>query len=200
MAQVITAWPTRCSSAASMFLRDVVNTSAATPGRPSGVCSPGASSLMPASQPQPMIEVAKPVAASAAVRAQPRSSPVTMRREPHIPKASANVSSISHSVDVHERLAPFPEGHLRTPRQRMAAAQRLGFADEQVIEHAAARAAQIHGVHEIAQAAVTGQSLAEKGGPLRGLAADAGEAFDDVHRSEPAQGRRRDGDAVRARG
>ncbi len=78
-----------------MSLRDVANRSAAIPGRPSGVCSPAARSFVPASQPQPMIEVARPVAASAAVRAQSMSSPVTMSREPHIPNASANVSSIS---------------------------------------------------------------------------------------------------------
>ena len=89
------ACPTRASSTASMFEREVANTSTAMPGRPSGVSSSGPSSLTPASQPQPMIDVAKPVAAAAAVRAHSSVSAVTMRREPHMPKASANVSSIS---------------------------------------------------------------------------------------------------------
>ena len=34
---------------------------------------------------------------------------------------------------------------------RMAAPHRLGFTDEQVVQHAAARAAQAHGVHEVAR-------------------------------------------------
>src|SRR5665647_2856209 len=92
-----------------------------------------------------------------------------------------------HSVDVHEGLAPFPEGHLRTPRQRMATAQRVGFTDVHVVQHAAVGAPQSHDVHEVARAAFTGQSLAEKGGPLRSLAADTRVAFHRVHRSEPAQ-------------
>ena len=69
----------------------------------------------------------------------------------------------------------------------MATAQSLGFTDEQVVQHAAARTAQAHGVHESAQAAVTGQSLAEKGGPLRSLTADARIAFRHPDRGEPAQ-------------
>src|SRR5665811_1247463 len=69
----------------------------------------------------------------------------------------------------------------------MATAQRVGFTDVHVVQHAAVGAPQSHDVHEVAQAAFTGQSLAEKGGPLRSLAADTRVAFHRVHRSEPAQ-------------
>ncbi len=98
-----------------MFLRDVVNTSTATPGRPSGVCSSAASSFVPASQPQPMIDVAKPVAASAAVRAQLHVVPGhDQPRTPHAKGLGERVLDL-HSVDVHEGLAPFPEGDGQTP-------------------------------------------------------------------------------------
>ena len=48
----------------------MANSSTRTPGRPSGVASGGSSASMPASQPQPITEVAKPVMLSAACRAQ----------------------------------------------------------------------------------------------------------------------------------
>ena len=80
------AWPGPCSP--------IANSSTAIPGRPSGVSSGASSRSMPASQPQAITEVAKPVIASAAVRAQRGSSAVISSRVARIGNASANVSSI----------------------------------------------------------------------------------------------------------
>ena len=71
-----------------------LNSSTAIPGRPSGVSSGASSRSIPASQPQAITEVAKPVIAVAAVRAQRGSSAVISSRVARIGNASANVSSI----------------------------------------------------------------------------------------------------------
>ena len=64
------------------------NTRTRTPGRPSGV-RPGAGPSGPASQPQPMTEVAKPVMTRAAIAAQRSLPAVITRRETRMVKASA---------------------------------------------------------------------------------------------------------------
>ena len=65
------------------------------PGRPSGVSLEGISPSIPASQPQPMTEVAKPVILEAASMAHLLVAALIIRRLPYILKASAKVSSIS---------------------------------------------------------------------------------------------------------
>src|SRR5208282_6603606 len=74
---------------------DIVKKSTITPGRQSGVCSGERTPLMPASQPQAIMDVAKPLAAWAAVIAQRSLVAVTINRLAHISKASAKVFSIS---------------------------------------------------------------------------------------------------------
>ena len=65
-----------------------------TPGRPSGVSSGESSRSMPHSAPQPMTDVPKPQAVSAAMRAHFMLSAVMIMPVPDMPKASANVWSI----------------------------------------------------------------------------------------------------------
>ena len=93
-AQVSTHWPTRATSCLPRSLSPIANSRTAIPGRPSGVSSAANSRSMPASQPQAITEVAKPVMASAAVRAQRGSSAVISSRVARIGNASAKVSSI----------------------------------------------------------------------------------------------------------
>jgi hypothetical protein len=65
--QVSTHWPMRVSSCFISTALPMANMRMATPGRPSGVWSGVSSFSMPASTPQPMTEVAKPVMALAAL-------------------------------------------------------------------------------------------------------------------------------------
>ena len=62
VAQVSTHWPTRVTSCVARALSEIANSSTATPGRPSGVSPAASSRSIPASQPQAITEVAKPVA------------------------------------------------------------------------------------------------------------------------------------------
>ncbi len=70
------------------------NTSTRTPGRPSGVASAASSASIPASAPQAMIEVAKPVIVTAACRAQRRVGAVITSAVARMSKASAKLSSM----------------------------------------------------------------------------------------------------------
>ena len=60
---------------------------------------------MPASQPQPITEVAKPVIVTAACRAQCALSAVMITPVARMPKASANVSSMRMPLTVSARMA-----------------------------------------------------------------------------------------------
>jgi hypothetical protein len=93
--QVSTHWPTRRSICFASSLPDIEKISTAMPGRPSGVSSGASSRSMPASQPQAMTEVAKPVALTAACRAQVGLCAVMSSRVAFIGKASAKVSSMT---------------------------------------------------------------------------------------------------------
>ena len=70
------------------------NRSTLIPGRPSGVSDAGISASMPASTLHPITEVANPVIDCAAVCAHAGDCAVMTTREPRMPKASANVSTI----------------------------------------------------------------------------------------------------------
>ena len=72
----------------------MVNMSADTPGRASGVSSGVSSRSMAASHLQAMTEVAKPVSFSAAARAHFMVRAVITTRAARMPKASAKVSSM----------------------------------------------------------------------------------------------------------
>ncbi len=58
---VSTHCPTRSCTCLCMSLLDIVNSSTESPARPSGVSDGSSSRSIPASQPQAMTEVAKPV-------------------------------------------------------------------------------------------------------------------------------------------
>jgi hypothetical protein len=75
-----------------------------TPGRPSGVSLGTSARSMPASQPQPITEVAKPVIVSAACRAQRAESAVMTTAVARMPNASAKVSSIRMPLMVSARI------------------------------------------------------------------------------------------------
>src|SRR5512137_2476182 len=68
--------------------------SIATPGLPSGVSLAGTSPSIPASQGQPIAEVAKPVASVAAFRAHSLVTAVIITRQTQVGNASAYVLSI----------------------------------------------------------------------------------------------------------
>ena len=87
---------------------------------------------MPASQPQPMTDVAKPVADCAAWRAHSMLCAVTTMRVHFIGKASAKVSSIVTPLRITTS-APFEAGRRQQPPAIAAAAQ-LVVADRDVIE------------------------------------------------------------------
>ena len=89
LAQVSTVWPTRSTARLPRSSGLKANNRTATPGRPSGVASGGSSASMPASTLQPITEVAKPVSASAAVRAQRGETAVITSRVAHMSNASA---------------------------------------------------------------------------------------------------------------
>jgi hypothetical protein len=72
----------------------MVNSSTATPGRASSVSSGVRVRSMPASAPQAITEVAKPVMVRAEIRAQSSVGAVMMIRVPTMGKASANVSTM----------------------------------------------------------------------------------------------------------
>ena len=82
------------------------NSSAETPGRPSGVSPASSSRSIPASHLQPITDVAKPVSVRAACPAQAGVSAVITIRAPHIVNASANVSSTSDVVQPHHAGGP----------------------------------------------------------------------------------------------
>ena len=81
--------------------------STATPGRPSSVSSAGTSRSMPASTPQAITEVAKPVMVWAAISAHFCVGAVMMMRVPTMGKASANVSTISTPLIFNLAMTPF---------------------------------------------------------------------------------------------
>ena len=72
----------------------MVNSSTATPGRPSSVSSGDSVRSMPASAPQAITEVAKPVMVRAAISAHSSDGAVMMIRVPTMGKASAKVSTM----------------------------------------------------------------------------------------------------------
>ena len=75
-----------------------------TPGRPSGVCSGDRTLSTPASQPQPITEVAKPVIVAAACAAQRSLGAVMTTAVARMSKASANVSSMATPFTVSSRM------------------------------------------------------------------------------------------------
>ena len=64
--EVSTHWPTRRSTCFASSLPDMAKNSIDAPGRPSGVSAGSSLRSTPASQPQAITDVAKPVAAFAA--------------------------------------------------------------------------------------------------------------------------------------
>ena len=72
----------------------MVKSSTATPGRPSSVSSGDSVRSMPASAPQAITEVAKPVMVRAAISAHSSDGAVMMIRVPTMGKASAKVSTM----------------------------------------------------------------------------------------------------------
>ncbi len=95
VAQVIKHWPARVGMASAKDWVEKPNSKHDTPGRPSGVRSVSRRLSMPASTSQAITDEAKPVKLRAAVSAQYSSCAVMMTRAKRMPKASANVSSIS---------------------------------------------------------------------------------------------------------
>ena len=85
----------------------MAKSSTATPGRPSSVSSAGTSRSMPASAPQAITEVAKPVMVRAAISAHFSVGAVMMMRVPTMGKASANVSTISTPLIFSLAMTPF---------------------------------------------------------------------------------------------
>ncbi len=85
-----------------------------TPGRPSGVSSGDSSASMPASAPQPMTEVAKPVITVAAIIAHFGVSLVTMIAVPATSKASAKVSSTLMPLRVRSAMGSLPHARHAT--------------------------------------------------------------------------------------
>ena len=92
---VSTHCPTRSTSRLPTPSRSIANSSALTPGRPSGVSSGASSRSMLASHLQPITDVAKPVIERPASSAHAGVAAVITTRAPHIGNASANVSTIS---------------------------------------------------------------------------------------------------------
>ena len=86
------------------------------PGRPSGVSLAERRFSIPASQPQAMTEVAKPVRLRAAVSAHSGVSAVMIRRVARMPKASAKVSSMATPVDDHASAGPVAGWTASRPR------------------------------------------------------------------------------------
>src|SRR5512145_2759785 len=87
-------WETRAATFAFMFFFSA-QIRIETPGRPSGVSSGERDRSIPASQGQPIFELANPVASQAALFAHSGVAAVMMTREIHVGKASAKVSRIS---------------------------------------------------------------------------------------------------------
>ena len=84
----MTHWPTRRINCSWRSAAERANTRTRTPGRPSRV-RPGGGPSVPASQPQPMTEVAKPVIVRAAIDAQRSLPAVITRRDARMVNASA---------------------------------------------------------------------------------------------------------------
>ena len=91
---VSTHWPTRLRNCRCSLSLSMVNSSTATPGRPSSVSSGDSVRSMPASAPQAITEVAKPVMVRAAISAHSSDGAVMMIRVPTMGKASAKVSTM----------------------------------------------------------------------------------------------------------
>ena len=111
-AQVSTHWPTRATICLARSCSPIANRRTAIPGRPSGVCSGASSRSIPASQPHAITEVANPVMASAAIRAQRGSSAVITSRVARMGNASAKVSSIMTPLTITRPWPPLPAAGL----------------------------------------------------------------------------------------
>ncbi len=97
---VSTHCPTRFCNCFCNSAVETANISTRTPGRPSGVCLGGRMLSTLASQPHPMTEVANPVIVVAACVAQRVVGAVITIAVARMPKASANVSSMTTPLSV----------------------------------------------------------------------------------------------------